>query len=171
MRFDLRTNILLNAITDVELLKMLRLPNPKAVIPARMTFPINILDRLSASESGKVCTKYDEWSFISDCIDGWRSPLDDKWLGFCRFLHGIDSVEEKIDVSIFFDMNSTFENENYVADRIDLELRKVIDAMKENQRNHWYLSWLIQLHVMSRLRINWSKSAQKLLLSHDIAKN
>lgn len=101
VRFELRSNLSFNALSDLEMGKLLRMCNLTAKVLGRTALSTTVLNRLSSEERRKLNETYDEGTFVSLCTDGWKTPFGMNWVGFCGLLRCMDYGEVIIDVARF----------------------------------------------------------------------
>lgn len=115
VRSALRSNVSLNSLEDVELLKLLYLNNPSVTIAKPTALSTTALYRLSAIERRRVSSLYNEGSYVSVIVDGWLATLGDKWLGFCRIIRFWETSKVVLDVMLFDDVTKRGETEPAVS--------------------------------------------------------
>lgn len=82
VRFALSANLFFQTLENPECLRLLKMLNPTATMPTARTLTNTVLHRLQDREEAETSAIYRDGALVSISFDGWRTPSNDKWLGF-----------------------------------------------------------------------------------------
>eukprot|EP00171_Calliarthron_tuberculosum_P003158 IDg3158t1 len=135
LRAFIATNTSFNAASSSEFQKLFNMLNSSFITPRRTKLSTTVFDRVSNQERQAVISLYGNRSFVSLCVDGWKTPTSKKWLGFCALLRGYGNENVAIDVRRFEDVTGRGETEPVITAEMQNELRSIEGILPENSRS------------------------------------
>eukprot|EP00171_Calliarthron_tuberculosum_P023173 IDg23173t1 len=131
VRFSISANVSFKALEDPEFRKLLELVNPTAKLPTAVTLRTTVLDRLKLKEKHDKDALYRNGAHITLSFDGWKTPTNDSWLGFCRLLRDVTTGILSLDLSRFEDVSLTGETEVVIRENIEKEIGMTKEKIEE----------------------------------------
>lgn len=130
VRFAVSTNTSFNVLAHPEFNRLLKILNPTATLPGRKALSTTVLNRISLQERREISSVYSSGAYVSLSIDGWKTPTDLKWLGFCNLVRSKKNGEVFIDVTRFEDVTATGETPSVIEEEISYEISTISSIVR-----------------------------------------
>lgn len=142
IRALITTNTSFNALSNPEFTELFRILNPSFTPPGKTALRTIIFERVWNEDRSKIHSSYQTGSYVSLCINGWKTPGHLKWLGICGILRSVQTGNTLIDARRFEDVTLEGENARVVFRKLKQEILTILSYI-ENKAPKSVLSSVI----------------------------